>query len=116
MTEDDVLKVIGALFNLRGRGMQTQDWMSYGGVNTRADTAISRLRQPIISFAKQLPGGELWGDYAANWLVGDDFSYGALHNTLSGLMAPSTGTYAGNFQNLQNKQMASALRLNREEM
>ena len=113
MTEDDVLKVIGALFNLRGRGMQTQDWMSYGGVSTQADTLISRGRERIISFANQLPMGPLWSQYAADWLIGDDFNRGVLHNTLSGLMAPSIGTYAGSFQNLQNRQMVSALRAKR---
>lgn len=119
MAEDsDILQQLFSTFLSQSLGFGNtgaMNWQQYGGVNRNADTVVSRGRQLVLSFANQIPlVGPILGPYIADKLIGDDFHYGILGNTLSGLMAPSTGTYAGTFQNLWNKRTISSLRGNRE--
>ena len=96
----------------------TQPWMSYGGIRTGPVTVLQQARQQVTNAAVGLLGpglGNLAGALASDYLVGRDFTRtGTLHNRLSGLLAPGSGTYANAFQQMRQNQTLAMLTANRQ--
>lgn len=106
---------------LLSRGaVASKPWMSYGGVNTNGPaTLIQQLQSQLTSTMTGMLGplGGLAAPYIGQFVFGKDFNRnGTLNNSLSGLLAPSVGTYAGAFQTMRNDQTLAMLKSSRETL
>ena len=104
---------------MRGSAPQSQPWTSYGGIsNTGPVTLIGQAQRQIQNAMGAFgPLGQLAAPYVAEWLVGKDFNRtGTLNNPLSGLLAPSGGTYASAYQHMNHQQVLASLQNDRDTM